>query len=170
MNYLLDIVILHWSATPMGMEIEVCSHIWLICEYFLRSSIYQTSKYSNPCYIHPSFTNAWDPTTNLPLWWLLQTLWPYHPKWGWEDGAEVPMVAAGTDMFTLHWHFRVDGVTCMSDVIPLTSVHKIMQLILVFGANMDMRLNSNTFLDHAHEFHLNNFANKNTFHALLTYQ
>ena len=73
-------------------------------------------------------------------------------------------------MFTLHRHFRGDGVTHMSDVIPLTSIHEIIQLIPVFGPKMDMRLNSNTSLDLAHEFHLNNFANENTFHALLTYQ
>ena len=73
-------------------------------------------------------------------------------------------------MCTLHQHFRSDGVTCMGDVIPLTSIWEIVQLVPVFGAKMDVRLNSNSSLDLADEFYLNNFANKNTFHAILTYQ
>lgn len=58
----------------------------------------------------------------------------------------------------------------MSDVIPLTRVREIVQLVPVFGEKMDRRFNSATSLDLAQEFYLNNFANKNTFHAILTYQ
>ena len=63
-------------------------------------------------------------------------------------------------MFTLCQHFRSDGVTCMSNVIPLTSIWEIVQLVPVFGKNMDMRLNSSTSLGLADKFYLNNFANK----------
>ena len=88
-----------------------------------------------------------------------------------EDSLVVPIPTPGTDTFTLCQHFRSDGVTCMmSDVIPLTSIWEIVQLVPVFGEKMDMRLNSNTSLDLADKFYLNNFANKNTFHAILTYQ
>ena len=48
----------------------------------------------------------------------------------------------------------------MSGVIPLTSIWEIVQLVPVFGEKMDMRLNSNTSLDLAEKFYLNNFANK----------
>lgn len=87
-----------------------------------------------------------------------------------EDSLVVPIPTPGTDMFTLCQHFRSDGVTYMSNVIPLTSIWEIVQLVPVFGENMDMRLNSSTSLDLADKFYLNNFANKNTFHAILTYQ
>ena len=58
----------------------------------------------------------------------------------------------------------------MSDVIPLTNVHEIVQLVPVFGTNINPNFDSNTSLDLVQEFYLNNFANKNTFHSILTYQ
>lgn len=58
----------------------------------------------------------------------------------------------------------------MSDIVPLTNVREIIQLVPVFGAKMDLRYDTNTSLDLALEFYLNNFANKNTFHVILTYQ
>ena len=46
MNYLLNVVILCWLTSPIGMVFQVCSHIQLLCEYFLRSIIYQISEFS----------------------------------------------------------------------------------------------------------------------------
>ena len=85
------------------------------------------------------------------------------------NGTIVPVPAAGTNMFILRQHFRNDD-TPMHDVIPLMSICEIVQLVPVFGAKMDTQFNSNTSLDLAQEFYLNNFANKNTFHAILSYQ
>lgn len=85
-----------------------------------------------------------------------------------DDGDLVPEPAAGTDMFLLHQQLR--GGVQMRDVIPLTSVCELVQLVPNFGAKIDSRYDSNTSLEIAQEFHLNNFANKNTFRAILTYQ
>ena len=63
-----------------------------------------------------------------------------------------------------------NGNTPMCDVIPLMGVREIVQLVPVFGAKMDTQFNSNTSLDLMQEFYLNNFANKNTFHTILSYQ
>ena len=81
----------------------------------------------------------------------------------------VAVPAAGTDMFVLCRHFRNDN-TPMHDVILLMSIREIVQLVPVFGAKMDTRFNINTSLNLVQEFYLNNFANKNTFHAILSYQ
>lgn len=86
------------------------------------------------------------------------------------DNVTVPVPAHGTDMFTLHRHLRSDGISRMSDVVPLTNIRELVQLIPVFGSQINPSYNENTSMQLSREFHLNNFANKNTFHAILTYQ
>jgi hypothetical protein len=86
------------------------------------------------------------------------------------DGVSVFAPAPDVDMFQLHRHFRSDGTTRMGDIIRLTDIREIVELVPVYGSQMDPRLNYNNSLELADMFYLNNFASKETFHAILTYQ
>jgi len=86
------------------------------------------------------------------------------------DGVSVFAPAPDVDMFQLHRHFRSDGTTRMGDIIRLTDIREIVELVPVYGSQMDPRLNYNNSLELADTFYLNNFASKETFHAILSYQ
>jgi hypothetical protein len=58
----------------------------------------------------------------------------------------------------------------MGDIVQLTDIREIVELIPRFGATMDNLLNKDSSLDIPDSFHLNNFADKETFHAILSYQ
>ena len=77
--------------------------------------------------------------------------------------------APDIDMFLLHRHLRANG-TRMGDIVKLTDVQEIVELIPKFGARMADGLNCDNSLDHSDSFYLNNFADKETFHAILSYQ
>jgi len=86
------------------------------------------------------------------------------------DGVSVFTPAPNVDMFQLHRHFRSDGTTRMGNIIRLTDIREIVELVPVYGSQMDPRLNYNNSLELADIFYLNNFASKETFHAILSYQ
>lgn len=86
------------------------------------------------------------------------------------QGAPVFAPVPGIDMFQLHRHYRNDGVTRMGDVVRLVDVRNIVELVPRYGSSMDPALNCNTSLDLTDVFYLNNFADKETFHAILSYQ
>ena len=58
----------------------------------------------------------------------------------------------------------------MGDIMKLTDVQEIVELVPRFGAKMDDALNQDNSLDLPDSFHLNNFVGKETFHAILSYQ
>ena len=58
----------------------------------------------------------------------------------------------------------------MGDIVRLTDIREVVELVPRFGAKMDDRLNENNSLDLPDSFYLNNFADKETFHAILSYQ
>ena len=86
------------------------------------------------------------------------------------DDVEVFAPAPNVDMFQLHRHFRSDGSTRMGDIVRLTDVREVVELVPVYGEKMDPRLNCETSLDLANSFYINNFASKETFHTILSYQ
>jgi hypothetical protein len=86
------------------------------------------------------------------------------------DGVEVFAPAPNVDMFQLHHHFRSDSSMHMGDIVRLTDVREVVELVPVYGEKMDPRLNCETSLDLANSFYINNFASKETFHAILSYQ
>jgi hypothetical protein len=86
------------------------------------------------------------------------------------DGNDVFAPAPNVDMFLLHRHFRTGGTTHVGDIIRLTDVREILKLVLVYGSQMDLHLDWNMSLDLTNTFYMNNFASKETFHAILTYQ
>ena len=85
------------------------------------------------------------------------------------DGADVFAPAPDIDMFLLHRHVRTNG-TRMGDIVCLTDVREVVELVPRFGARMDDGFNCDNSLELADSFYLNNFADKETFHAILRYQ
>ena len=80
--------------------------------------------------------------------------------------------APNIDMFLLHRHmrFQLDVHGRYHDIMPLMIIREIIELVPHFGAKMDGRLDCNNSLEIGDNFYLNNFADKDTFHAILTYQ
>jgi hypothetical protein len=85
------------------------------------------------------------------------------------DGIDVFKPAPHIDMFLLHRHMRSNGQR-MGDIMELTDVREVVELVPRFGAKMDDALNQDNSLDLPDSFYLNNFAGKETFHAILSYQ
>jgi hypothetical protein len=85
------------------------------------------------------------------------------------DGVDVFAPAPDIDMFLLHRHLRSNG-TRMGDTARLIDVREVVELVPRYGAKMDGRLNSDTSLEFSDSFYMNNFADKETFHAILSYQ
>lgn len=84
-----------------------------------------------------------------------------------ENGLFKP--ARDIDMFVLHRHRRADR-TRVGDIIPLSSIREIVELVPVFGKSMPPHINCDNSLELLDVFYLNNFANKEAFHAILSYQ
>lgn len=76
-----------------------------------------------------------------------------------------------TGMFLVHRHLRADG-TRMSDVVKLTDIAEVVELVPKFGqqASQDWNTNNTVDGDLVHSFYLNDFASKENFHAILSYQ
>ncbi|RDB19398.1 hypothetical protein Hypma_013486 [Hypsizygus marmoreus] len=89
------------------------------------------------------------------------------------DGSEVFVPTPGIDMFLLERHRRSNGAR-VGDVFPLSMISQVVELIPCFGMQIHDGLNCNTSLDGDHgfgdRFYLNNYATKETFHAILSYQ
>jgi hypothetical protein len=85
------------------------------------------------------------------------------------DGVDVFAPAPDIDMFLLHRHLRANGAR-MGDIIRLTDVREVVELVPRFGARMDDAMDCDNCLEISDSFFLNNFADKETFHAILSYQ
>jgi len=85
------------------------------------------------------------------------------------DGADIFAPAPDINMFLLHCHLRSNG-TRMGDIARLIDVREIVELVPRYGTKMDGCLNSDTSLKLTDSFYMNNFADKETFHAILSYQ
>ena len=95
------------------------------------------------------------------------TFSPQHKAYN--NDVEVVTTALGINMFILHWHFRSNG-QCMGNIYPLSSIQEPVELIPIFGQQMDQNISYNNSLDLPTSFYLNNFWDKETFHSILTYQ
>jgi len=50
------------------------------------------------------------------------------------DRVSVFTPVPNVDMFQLHCHFRSDGTTRMGNIIRLTDIREIVELVLVYGS------------------------------------
>jgi len=85
------------------------------------------------------------------------------------DGVDIFAPAPVIDMFMLNRHLRANNAR-MGDIFCLKDVRDIVQLVPQFGVRMDDWLTSNNSLEIPDTFYLNNFADKENFHAILSYQ
>jgi len=83
---------------------------------------------------------------------------PLHQETGVNTFKPTPDI----NMFLLYCHMR-SNCQCMGDIVQLTDVQEIVKLVPWFGPRMDDSLNSDNSLDIPDSFHLNYFANKETF-------
>ena len=87
------------------------------------------------------------------------------------DGSKVFKPAPHTDMLLVQQHNRSDGNHIqMGDIVPLTDMCEVVELVPWYGQHMDNGFNSNTSLELADSFYINNFTDKETFHTILSYQ
>ncbi|KIM88976.1 hypothetical protein PILCRDRAFT_61652 [Piloderma croceum F 1598] len=85
------------------------------------------------------------------------------------DGVNVFKPAPNIDMFLLHRHMRSNGQR-MGDIVCLTDIREVVELVPNFGVQMDDKLDCNNSLNIPNTFYLNNFADKEMFHSILSYQ
>ncbi|KAG1866444.1 hypothetical protein C8R48DRAFT_600483 [Suillus tomentosus] len=85
------------------------------------------------------------------------------------NGLRLVTPAPVTDMYLVHRRIRSNN-TALGDIVPLESVRQVIQLIPKFGREVSAAMNCDNSLQLAREFYVNNFADKETFHAILSYQ
>ena len=79
------------------------------------------------------------------------------------DGIRVAAPAPGLEMFVVRRRLRRDGRR-------LGDVRQVVQLIPKFGSKVPQNMTCDNSLELDGEFFLNTFADKETFHAVLSYQ
>lgn len=85
------------------------------------------------------------------------------------DGRTIYTPEPGIDMFVVERHMRANG-TRMGDIFELTDVREVLELVPCFGDKMPDGLNCNNSLEVMNSYYINNFSDKETFHAILSYQ
>ncbi|KAF9220459.1 hypothetical protein BS17DRAFT_852137 [Gyrodon lividus] len=85
------------------------------------------------------------------------------------NGVRIVVPTPKIDMFLVHRRLRSNKLP-LGDIIPMDSVRQVVQLIPKFGAAASPEMTCDNCLDVAREFYINSFADKETFHAILSYQ
>ncbi|KIK12808.1 hypothetical protein PISMIDRAFT_120205 [Pisolithus microcarpus 441] len=85
------------------------------------------------------------------------------------DGVRVTAPAPKIEMFVVQRRVRSNG-QALGDIIRLDDIHQIVQLVPKFGAQVSPHMTCNNSLEVGREFHVNGFADKEVFHAILSYQ
>ncbi|KAF7973201.1 hypothetical protein HWV62_15785 [Athelia sp. TMB] len=83
-----------------------------------------------------------------------------------EDGVAIP--ASHIDMFVVRRRYR-DRTHRLTDVIAMTDIREIVELVPIFGKRIAADIDCNNSLE-LDNFYLNSFANKEAFHSILSYQ
>jgi hypothetical protein len=81
----------------------------------------------------------------------------------------IPYPEPGIDMFLVTRHFRSNQER-MGDIVHLQSVRRLVQLVPKFGRYADPTLTKDNSAEICTEYYINNFDDKETFHAILSYQ
>jgi hypothetical protein len=66
-------------------------------------------------------------------------------------------------------HFHSNH-TQMGDICLLQNVQQLVQLVPKFGQHADTTLTKDNSMEIGSDYYINNFADKETFHAILSYQ
>lgn len=86
-----------------------------------------------------------------------------------EDGIVVAKPAPDIDMFVVDRHLRANK-TRMGDIYRLSDIREFVELVPRFGARMPDGIDCNNSLDIMDTFYVNNFSDKENYHAILSYQ
>ena len=110
------------------------------------------------------------PDGSKPPIYFYGEMFKFHPSHT-EHVRDVDVFAPAPyiDMFVLIRHLRANG-SRMGDIFRLTDIMEIVELVPRFGARMDEQINCDNSLEIPDTFYLNNFADKENFHAILSYQ
>jgi len=85
------------------------------------------------------------------------------------NGERIFIPEPGIDMFVVSRHLRSNG-TRMGDVALLQNVQQVVQLVPKFGKYADAALTKDNSMEIGQEYYINNLSDKETFHAILSYQ
>lgn len=85
------------------------------------------------------------------------------------DDVHITAPAKNIEMFIVKRHLRSNGHP-LGDIIPLDDVCQPVQLIPKFSSKVPPKMTCDNCLDIGREFLVNSFADKETFHAILSIQ
>lgn len=86
-----------------------------------------------------------------------------------EDGTDVVKPAPNIDMFIVDRHLH-SNKSRMGDIYRVSAIREFIQLIPRFQAYIPEGIDHNNSLDLISSFYVNNFSDKEAFHAILSYQ
>ncbi|KAG1724322.1 uncharacterized protein EDB91DRAFT_1255279 [Suillus paluster] len=92
-----------------------------------------------------------------------------HSSFSTIDDIRFITPAPVTDMFSVQRCVRSNHDP-LGDIVPLDSMRQVIELIPKFGREVPLSMNRDNSLQLAREFYVNNFADKETFHAILSCQ
>ncbi|KAF7969079.1 hypothetical protein HWV62_28378 [Athelia sp. TMB] len=87
------------------------------------------------------------------------------------DGRTIYTPEPVIDMFVVERHIRANGDR-MGDIFQLTDIREILELVPCFGKKIPAGVDCNNSLnsEDIDSYYINNFSDKETFHAVLSYQ
>ena len=85
------------------------------------------------------------------------------------DGIRVVSPSPDLEMFVVQ-HQLQNNRQCLGNIVKLDDVRQVIQPILKFGCRVPEQMTCNNSLELGGEFYVNSFADKETFHAILSYQ
>ena len=85
------------------------------------------------------------------------------------DGIRVAAPAPDLEMFLVRRRLRSDGQH-LGDIIRLDDVRQVIELVPKFGSSVPQNMTCDNSLELGGDFYVNSFADKETFHAILSYQ
>lgn len=138
---------------------------------YLQHQIISTHSYILLEYLVAQVQAILQPDTNLPCSSLLYVDFFnfLNQHYVVVDSIHVPAPTPDLEMFIMHGQRRSDG-QYLGNIVLLDNVCQVVQLIPKFGARALLNMTCNNSLEIVKEFYVNSFADKEMFHAILSYQ
>lgn len=85
------------------------------------------------------------------------------------NGHTIYLPAPVIDMFVVEHHKRANGDR-LGDIFKLEDIREILELVPRYGQKVPAGVTCNNSLEVMDSFYINNFSDKEMFHAVLSYQ